>query len=106
MQNPAHDAMVGRLGWFDDSQESRVFLPRRGYGESLVAVPMRGEFPTGSVRARLLEFSPDTRAPPDFPATQNSSSANDTLCSVNHWLPKWCAIGNNSEWLTALLDKE
>lgn len=29
VQNPVHNAMVERSGWFDVSPESRVFLPRR-----------------------------------------------------------------------------
>ncbi len=56
MQNPAHGAMVGRSGWFDNSQEIRVILPRRSFAESLAMPLTPQQFPTGSVRAPLREF--------------------------------------------------
>ena len=111
MQNPAHDAMVERSGWFDDSQESRVFLPRRSSSERLATLLKLQEFPTGWVRAPLHEFFELQRRQlevprlPD-PALKNRSHTKRSLCSANHWLPNWRAIGNKSEWLTDSVDKE
>ncbi|MDB5338638.1 MAG: hypothetical protein JWN70_4257 [Planctomycetaceae bacterium] len=48
--------MVARSGWFDDSQESREFLPRRSPGERLVTSLGSRQFPTGCVRAPLSEI--------------------------------------------------